>query len=137
LAVQSIQGWPDQYNNWARALAENPAAFQPLTAPPPGVIGLQNNPRMMNLPQCDDFVLYRIQLRNSPNFHVSYSGGDGFTVWGIIINTPKAALNGDGIPGPKCRATPPTSPLPIATFTPATITSLSSPGQTPTLPMSP
>ena len=52
---------------------------------------------MMNLLQCDNFVLYRIQLRNSPNFHVSYSGGDGFTVWGIIINTPKGALNGDGI----------------------------------------
>jgi polygalacturonase len=28
---------------------------------------------------------------------VSYSGGNGFTVWGVIINTPKGALNGDGI----------------------------------------
>jgi polygalacturonase len=97
LAEQSIKGWPDQYNNWARGVAENPAAFRPLTAPPPGVIGLQNNPRMMILSGCDNFTLYRIQLRNSPNFHVSYSGGNGFTAWGVVINTPKGALNGDGI----------------------------------------
>jgi polygalacturonase len=97
LAEQSIKGWPDQYNNWARAVSDNPAAFQPLSAPPPGVIGLQNNPRMMILSGCDNFTLYRIQLRNSPNFHVSYSGGNGFTAWGVVINTPKAALNGDGI----------------------------------------
>jgi polygalacturonase len=97
LAVQSIKGWPDQYNNWARGVADNPATFKPLTAPPPGVIGLQNNPRMMILSGCDNFTLYRIQLRNSPNFHVSYSGGNGFTAWGVVIGTPKAALNGDGI----------------------------------------
>jgi polygalacturonase len=93
LAEQSIQGWPDQYNNWARGVGLVPAAI----SAPAGVIGLQNNPRMMILLQCDNFTLYRIQLRNSPNFHVSYSGGDGFTAWGVVINTPKAALNGDGI----------------------------------------
>ena len=59
--------------------------------------GLQNNPRMMILAHCDNFTLYRIQLRNSPNFAVSYAGGNGFTVWGIVINEPKDALNGDGI----------------------------------------
>ena len=58
---------------------------------------LQNNPRMLVLSACDDFTLYRIQLRNSPNFHVSYSGGNGFTVWGVIIGTPGNAHNGDGI----------------------------------------
>ena len=41
--------------------------------------GVQNNARIMTLSGCDDFALYRIQLRNSPNFHVSYSGGHGFT----------------------------------------------------------
>ena len=93
LAEQSIQGWPDQYNNWARGVGLVPAAIPA----PVGVPGLQNNPRMMTLLQCDNFTLYRIQLRNSPNFHVSYSGGDGFTVWGIVIDTPNSALNGDGI----------------------------------------
>lgn len=46
---------------------------------------------------CDNFTLYRIQLRDSPNFAVSYADGNGFTVWGVIINQPKDALNGDGI----------------------------------------
>ena len=93
LAEQSIKGWPAEYTRWARGVGLVPAAI----SAPVGVVGLQNNPRMMTLLQCDGFVLYRIQLRNSPNFHVSYSGGNGFTVWGVVINTPKAALNGDGI----------------------------------------
>jgi polygalacturonase len=42
--------------------------------------------------------LYRITLKNSGNFHVAYSGGNGFTAWGVIINTPgKGARNTDGI----------------------------------------
>ena len=59
--------------------------------------GVQNNPRIMTLSGCDDFTLYRIQLRNSPNFHVSYSGGHGFTAWGVIVNAPRNARNTDGI----------------------------------------
>ena len=59
--------------------------------------GNQNNPRLLILSQCDNFTLYRIQLRNSPNFHVSYSGGNGFTAWGVIINSPRDARNTDGI----------------------------------------
>ncbi len=51
----------------------------------------------MTLAHCDNFTLYRIQLRNSPNFAVSYAGGNGFTVWGVVINQAKDALNGDGI----------------------------------------
>ena len=46
----------------------------------------------------DNFTLYRITLKNSPNFHVTYSGGDGFTVWGLKIDTPKRlARNTDGV----------------------------------------
>jgi polygalacturonase len=41
--------------------------------------------------------LYRITLKNSPNFHVSYSGGNGFTAWGVIIDSPGLARNTDGI----------------------------------------
>ena len=59
--------------------------------------GVQNNPRIMILSGCDDFTLYRIQLRNSANFHVSYSGGHGFTAWGVIVNAPRNARNTDGI----------------------------------------
>ena len=35
----------------------------------------QNCPRILVLSHADDFTLYRIHLKNSPNFHVSYSGG--------------------------------------------------------------
>jgi polygalacturonase len=58
---------------------------------------LQNNPRLVVFADCDNAILYRIQLRNSPNFHVSYSGGNGFTVWGVIISVPANAHNADGI----------------------------------------
>jgi polygalacturonase len=60
--------------------------------------GSQNCPRLMVLSRCDNFTLYRITLKNSGNFHVSYSGGNGFTVWGVIVHTPgKGARNTDGI----------------------------------------
>ncbi len=59
--------------------------------------GTQNNPRIMILNHCDNFTLYRITLKNSPNFHVSYSNGNGFTVWGVKIWSPKNARNTDGI----------------------------------------
>lgn len=57
----------------------------------------QNCPRILILNHADNFTLYRITLKNSPNFHVSYNGGNGFTVWGIVIDTPETARNTDGI----------------------------------------
>ncbi len=57
----------------------------------------QNCPRLLQIDRSNDFTLYRITLKNSPNFHVAYSAGDGFTAWGVIINTPKHARNTDGI----------------------------------------
>ncbi len=57
----------------------------------------QNCPRLVALSHADDFTLYRITLRNSPNFHVSYSNGNGFTAWGVIIDSPKNSRNTDGI----------------------------------------
>jgi polygalacturonase len=51
----------------------------------------------MILNHCDNFVLYRITLMNSPNFHVGYNGGNGFTAWGVKIWTPERARNTDGI----------------------------------------
>jgi polygalacturonase len=59
--------------------------------------GRQQVPRMIDTDLTDDFTLYRITLRNSPNFHVAFHRGDGFTVWGVKIDTPKTARNTDGI----------------------------------------
>ena len=59
--------------------------------------GSQNNPRLLVLNHCDNFTLYRITLMNSPNFHVGYNGGNGFTVWGVKVWSPERARNTDGI----------------------------------------
>ena len=58
----------------------------------------QSCPRLVQLTRADDFTLYRITIRNSPNFHVVYDRGNGFTAWGVVINTPDPkARNTDGI----------------------------------------
>jgi len=59
--------------------------------------GHQNCPRLIVADHANDFTLYRITLKNSPNFHVVFSGGRGFTAWGVVIDTPKTARNTDGI----------------------------------------
>ncbi len=42
-------------------------------------------------------MLYRITLKNSANFHVVFHHGDGFTIWGLKIDTPRDARNTDGV----------------------------------------
>jgi polygalacturonase len=60
--------------------------------------GSQKVSRLIVANHADNFTLYRITLKNSPNFHVSYAAGDGFTVWGVKIDTPqRLARNTDGI----------------------------------------
>ncbi len=59
--------------------------------------GIQNNFRILVLSRCDNFTLYKIHLKDSPNFHVAYSGGNGFTAWGVIVDAPQKARNTDGI----------------------------------------
>jgi polygalacturonase len=60
--------------------------------------GNQQVPRLIVANTSDNLTLYRITLRNSPNFHVTYYGGNGFTVWGVRIDTPgRLARNTDGI----------------------------------------
>ena len=60
--------------------------------------GGQQVPRILVADYADDFTLYRITLKNSPNFHVVYNHGDGFTVWGLKIDTPqRLARNTDGV----------------------------------------
>ena len=57
----------------------------------------QNVPELISLRHADEFTMYKITLRNSPNFHVGVNETDGFTAWGVKIMTPKTARNTDGI----------------------------------------
>src|SRR5215469_2043486 len=60
--------------------------------------GRQQVPRILVADYADNFTLYRITLKNSPNFHVVYNHGGGFTVWGLKIDAPKrGARNADGV----------------------------------------
>ena len=60
--------------------------------------GRQQVFRLIVADYADSFTLYRITLKNSPNFHVVYNHGNGFTVWGLKIDTPKRlARNADGV----------------------------------------
>jgi polygalacturonase len=59
--------------------------------------GSQQNPRLVQITQSDNFTLYGITLLNSPMFFVAYSRGDGFTAWGVKIWAPQRARNTDGI----------------------------------------
>jgi polygalacturonase len=89
---------------WAKVLGKNASWWELAEEARKG--GNQNCPRIAVLDRCDDFTLYRITLKNSPNFHVSYRNGNGFTAWGVIIKTPRTARNTDGIdPGPATNVT--------------------------------
>jgi polygalacturonase len=60
--------------------------------------GMQQVPRLIVADDSDNFTLYRMTLKNSPNFHVVYDHGNGFTVWGLKIDTPqRLARNTDGV----------------------------------------
>jgi len=60
--------------------------------------GRQQVPRLIVTDTADNFTVYRITLKNSANFHIVYNHGDGFTVWGLKIDTPKrGARNTDGV----------------------------------------
>ncbi|KAJ8891348.1 hypothetical protein PR048_010864 [Dryococelus australis] len=57
----------------------------------------QNAPRLIQIENSKDITLYLITLKNSPNFHVASKSTNGFTAWGVTINTPGTARNTDGI----------------------------------------
>jgi polygalacturonase len=59
--------------------------------------GQQTVPRLLIVRRSNDFTLFGITLRNSPNCHVSVESTDGFTAWGVRLDTPRWALNTDGI----------------------------------------
>ena len=56
-----------------------------------------NAPHILVGEKADGLVLYRVTLRNSPHFHAIVYRTDGFTVWGVKINSPETARNTDGI----------------------------------------
>jgi polygalacturonase len=58
--------------------------------------GSQNCPRLIVMTRSNNFTLYRVRLKNSPNFHVVFGQASGFTAWGVTIDTPDAR-NTDGI----------------------------------------
>ena len=57
----------------------------------------QNCPRLIVVDASDDFILYGITLKNSPNYHVIVGRTNGFTAWGVKIDSPATARNTDGI----------------------------------------
>jgi polygalacturonase len=57
----------------------------------------QNVPRLVEVTNAQDITLHKVTLRNSPNFHVTLNKVDGFTAWGVRIDTPATARNTDGI----------------------------------------
>jgi len=60
--------------------------------------GAQQAFRLVVADHSDNFTLYGVTYKNSPNFHITYSHGTGFTAWGVKIDTPKRlARNTDGI----------------------------------------
>ena len=52
---------------------------------------------MIQTLKIDNFTLYHITLVNPGQFHVVFKDGNGFTAWGVRINTPATARNTDGI----------------------------------------
>src|SRR6185503_4794743 len=58
----------------------------------------QSCPRLIQFTKSNNVVLFDVTLKNSPNFHVVFDRGDGFTAWGVYIDTrDPRARNTDGI----------------------------------------
>jgi hypothetical protein len=57
----------------------------------------QNNFRLINVSGTNGFTLYKITLKNSPNFHVVLNSSTNVTAWGVKIIAPYDSPNTDGI----------------------------------------
>jgi hypothetical protein len=74
-----------------------------LTAYIPRPVLNQNNFDMVDLDQANNFTLYKITLKNSPEFNIHWYGQNGgsvtngLTIWGIKIIAPNNISNTDGI----------------------------------------
>ena len=54
-------------------------------------------PRLLVVRRSNGFTLAGLTLRHSASFHVVAERTDGFTAWGVKIQTPRTARNSDGI----------------------------------------
>nr|ANJ43662.1 glycoside hydrolase family 28 [Sipyloidea sipylus] len=63
----------------------------------------QNNPRLIQINNSIDITIYQITLKNPPFYHLTASETNGYTVWGITIQTPTGSLNSDGIDAVGCQ----------------------------------
>jgi polygalacturonase len=59
--------------------------------------GHQQVPRLIDTDHSDNFTVYRVTLKNSANVHIGFHNGNGLTVWGVKIDTPRDARNADGV----------------------------------------
>ncbi|QJC31888.1 hypothetical protein GJT88_02310 (plasmid) [Enterobacteriaceae endosymbiont of Donacia tomentosa] len=57
----------------------------------------QNTPHLIDIKSGKNSIIYKLNLINSPNFHIVPYKTDGLTIWGINIKTPSEARNTDGI----------------------------------------
>ncbi len=58
----------------------------------------QSCPRLVQFTTSNDVTVYDVTFKNSPNFHVVFDRGNGFTAWGVRIDTrDPRARNTDGI----------------------------------------
>lgn len=57
----------------------------------------QNNPRMIEASNANNFTVFNVNLINAPFFHLYFQGGNGFTAWGVHIKTSANTHNTDGI----------------------------------------
>lgn len=54
-------------------------------------------PRLIQATGGQNLTLYGVTLKNAGKFHVVLDGTNGFTVWGVTIDTPASSPNTDGI----------------------------------------
>src|SRR6266702_3395964 len=73
----------------------------------------QESPRLIQVSNSNNFTAYDINLLNSAMFHLYYSNGTGFTVWGVHIETPATTAS----PSRPGALRHPTSPSPTRTST--------------------
>nr|ANJ43621.1 glycoside hydrolase family 28 [Medauroidea extradentata] len=63
----------------------------------------QNCPRLIDINNSEDITVYQVTLINSPAYHLMGNRTNGLTAWGVIVNTPHATWNTDGIVANGCQ----------------------------------
>ncbi|WP_045737890.1 glycoside hydrolase family 28 protein [Xanthomonas sp. MUS 060] len=80
---------------------------------------IQHAPRLLQIDNSSNIVMYRLTLENSPNFHVITNNVTGMTAWGLKILTPSLVYTQ---PGYNCPAgTTPDMQTPATCFTPGNV----------------